>query len=52
VNADPPPIHGRRPDVPAPLEEIMRRAMSKSPDARPTAKEFRRLLLAAAGESW
>jgi serine/threonine protein kinase len=50
VNAEAQPINERRSDVPAALDEVMRSAMSKSPDARPTATEFRRRVLAAVGE--
>jgi serine/threonine protein kinase len=50
VNADPSPLSARRDDVPAALEEVMRRAMAKSPDARPSAAAFRRDVLAAVGE--
>ena len=41
VNAEPRPLRERRPDVPAGLEEITRRAMSKTAEARPTAAAFR-----------
>jgi serine/threonine protein kinase len=50
VNADPQPMNERRQDVPPALEQVMRRAMSKSPDDRPTAAEFCRAVLAAVGE--
>jgi serine/threonine protein kinase len=50
VNAEPQPISERRPDVPPALDEVMRRAMSKSPDERPTAAQFRATVLAAVGE--
>jgi serine/threonine protein kinase len=50
VNADPPPVRDRRPDVPGALEDVMRRAMAKDPDARPTAARFRESVLAAVGE--
>jgi serine/threonine protein kinase len=50
VNAEAQPINERRSDVPAALDEVMRSAMSKSPDARPTATDFRRRVLAAVGE--
>ncbi len=32
VNAEPPLVRERRPDVPGALEEVMRRAMAKAPD--------------------
>ena len=49
VNAEPPQIRGRRPDVPEALDELIRSAMSKDPAARPTAAAFRRGVLAGAG---
>ncbi len=49
VNAEPRPLREQRPDVPAGLEEITRRAMSKRPEARPTAAAFRRTVLKAVG---
>jgi serine/threonine-protein kinase len=51
VNAEPPSARERRPDVPTPVDELIRRAMAKSPDSRPTAAEFRTSVLAAVGES-
>jgi serine/threonine-protein kinase len=51
VNAEPPPVRERQPDVPAPLEDVVRRAMSKNPDDRPTAATFRPSVLAAVGEA-
>jgi serine/threonine-protein kinase len=50
VNAEPQPISERRPDVPPGLDAVMRQAMSKNPDDRPTAAEFGRAVLAAVGE--
>jgi serine/threonine protein kinase len=50
VNAEPPPLRERRPEVPAALEEVVQRTLSKSPDARPTAAEFRTAVLDAVGE--
>jgi serine/threonine-protein kinase len=50
VNAEPAPVRDRRPDVPPALEEVMRRAMSKSPDERPTATQLQDAVLAAVGE--
>ena len=49
VNAEPPQVRGRRPDVPEALDELIRSAMSKDPAARPTAAAFRRGVLAGAG---
>jgi serine/threonine protein kinase len=51
VNADPASVRERRPDVPVALEEVIRRAMAKAPEARPTAAAFRAAVLAAVGES-
>jgi serine/threonine protein kinase len=50
VNADPPPLRERRPDVPLALDEVVGRAMAKAPDARPTAAAFRTSVLQAVGE--
>jgi serine/threonine protein kinase len=50
VNAEPSPLRERRRDVPAALEEVMRRAMAKAPEARPTAAVFRAEVLDAGGE--
>jgi len=47
VNAEVPSLRERRPDVPPALEELMRSAMAKAPEARPTAAAFRRAALAA-----
>jgi serine/threonine protein kinase len=49
VNAEPPPLRERRPDVPPALEDVTRRGMAKDPDARPKAGAFRKAILAAAG---
>jgi serine/threonine protein kinase len=51
VNAEPRPLRERRPDVPTPLEDVIRRAMAKDPDARPTAAALRDSVLAAVGEA-
>jgi serine/threonine protein kinase len=50
VNAEPPRVRDRRPDVPESLEEVVRRAMAKDPAARPAAAAFRESVLAAVGE--
>ena len=50
VNADPPSVRDRRPDVPEALEDVIRRAMAKDPNARPTAASLRDGVLAAVGE--
>jgi serine/threonine-protein kinase len=51
VNAAVPSVRDRRPDVPAALQEVIRRAMAKAPGARPTAAGFRAAVLAAVGEA-
>jgi serine/threonine-protein kinase len=51
VNAELPALRDRRPDVPPPLEEVMRSAMAKAPEVRPTAAAFRASVLAAVGEA-
>jgi serine/threonine protein kinase len=50
VNAEPSPLRERRRDVSPALEEVMRRAMAKAPEARPTAAVFRAEVLDAGGE--
>jgi serine/threonine-protein kinase len=50
INAEPPSVRERRPDVSPALEEVIGRAMAKAPDARPTAAAFRKNVLAAIGE--
>ncbi len=50
VNADPTSLRDRRPDLPAALNAVVRRAMSKRPADRPTADEFRTEVLTAIGE--
>jgi serine/threonine protein kinase len=51
VNAEPPPVRERRADVPAALEDVLRRAIAKAPEARPTAAAFRVAVLKAVGEA-
>jgi serine/threonine protein kinase len=51
VNAEPPPVRERRPDVPAALEDVLRRAMAKAPAGRPTAAAFRVAVLKTVGEA-
>jgi serine/threonine protein kinase len=50
VNAEPRPVRERRGDVPPALEDELRRAMAKDPDARPTAASLRDGVLAAVGD--
>jgi CheY-like chemotaxis protein len=46
---DPPPMRRRRPDVPASLEVLVRTALNRNPDERPSADQLaRRLALAVA----
>jgi serine/threonine protein kinase len=51
VNAEPAAVRDSRPDVPPALEEVVQRAMAKTPEARPTAMEFRAAVLAAVGQA-
>ncbi|MGI8430516.1 MAG: serine/threonine-protein kinase [Solirubrobacteraceae bacterium] len=51
VNAELPSLRERRPDVSPSLEDAMRSAMAKAPDARPTAAAFRDTVLSAVGEA-
>jgi serine/threonine protein kinase len=51
VNAEPASVRERRPDVPPALEDVVRRAMAKAPDARPTAAAFRAQVLGAVGRA-
>jgi serine/threonine protein kinase len=51
VNAEPASIRDKRLDVPQALEDVLQRAMSKSPDARPAAATFRECVLRAVGET-
>jgi serine/threonine protein kinase len=50
VNAEPSSVGERRRDVSPALEEVMRRAMAKAPEARPTAAVFRADVLDAGDE--
>jgi len=51
VNAEVPSLRERRPEVSPALEDVMRRAMSKAPEDRPTAAVFRTTVLAAVDEA-
>jgi serine/threonine-protein kinase len=50
VNADPPSLRERRPDVPEVLEQAARGAMAKAPGERPTAGAFRKVLSKVTGD--
>jgi serine/threonine protein kinase len=50
VNAEPPSVRERRPDVPPVLADVVRQAMAKAPDARPNARTFRATVLQAVEE--
>ena len=51
LNSDPPSPREQRPDVPPALDDLIRRAMAKSPDDRPSAAEFGTTVLEAVGEA-
>jgi serine/threonine protein kinase len=51
INAEPPSVRERRPDVPPAMEEVIARAMAKAPEARPTAAAFRAAVLASIDEA-
>jgi serine/threonine protein kinase len=50
LNAEPPSVRGRRPDVPQALDDLIRQALAKTPDARPSAAAFGAAALRAVGE--
>jgi serine/threonine protein kinase len=50
LNAEPPSVREQRPDVPQALDDLIRRALAKTPDARPSAAAFRAAALRAVGE--
>jgi serine/threonine-protein kinase len=50
LNAEPPSVRQQRPDVPQALDDLIRQALAKEPDARPTAAAFGPAVLAAVGE--
>ena len=45
-----PPLREQRPEVPPALEDVIRRAMAKAPERRPTAAAFRAACSRAVGE--
>jgi serine/threonine protein kinase len=49
LNSPPPSVSSQRPDVPAPLEDLALQALAKQPGDRPSASEFKRTALRAAG---
>jgi serine/threonine protein kinase len=49
LNAEPPSVREQRPDVPQALDDLIRRALAKTPDARPTAAAFGAAALRAVG---
>jgi len=51
LNAEPPPVRERRPDVPPGLADLVARALAKRPDARPDAAAFGAAALEAVGEA-
>ena len=50
VNAEIPSVRAKSPDVPVPLEEVVRHAMARDPAARPSAAALRRDVLRAVGD--
>jgi serine/threonine protein kinase len=50
INAEPPSAQERQPAVPHALDDVIRRALAKSPADRPTAVQFRNEVLGAVGE--
>jgi serine/threonine protein kinase len=51
INAEPPSVRERRPDVPQALDDVIRRGLAKTPDARPSAAAFGPAVLDAVGEA-
>jgi eukaryotic-like serine/threonine-protein kinase len=50
VNAEPTAVSESQGEAPAALEAVMRRAMAKAPEARPSAAAFRLDVLDASGQ--
>jgi serine/threonine protein kinase len=50
INAEPPSARERQPAVPQELDDVIRRALAKSPGERPAAAQFREAVLHAVGE--
>jgi serine/threonine protein kinase len=50
LNADPQPLRERRPEVPEALDDVVRFAMAKAPEKRPTASAVRKALLKVTGD--
>jgi serine/threonine-protein kinase len=50
LNEPPPSVRAQRPDVPEALDTVIRAAMAKLPDDRPTAAVFGAAVLRAVGE--
>jgi serine/threonine-protein kinase len=51
LNAEPPSVREKRPDVPEELDAVIVRGLAKRPDDRPTAAAFGAQVLAAVGET-
>ena len=51
LNAPPPSVREQRPDVPAALDDAIRRGLAKRPDERPSAAVFGAAVLRAVGET-
>lgn len=51
MHAEPPSVREQRPDVPQALDDLIRGALAKTPEDRPTATEFGAAVLEAVGEA-
>jgi serine/threonine-protein kinase len=51
LNAEPPSVREKRPDVPEALDEVIVQGLAKRPDDRPSAAAFGAAVLAAVGET-